>query len=189
MIITGENKFDFIIDKIQASGLRYKLEDSETNDASIMEKINQNKKLAFIMKRLPITYLKKLEFKHKSIDYPVKFIDDDLFVVFFGLAIPKNSIFYKLFRDGVQRLFEAGITRIFPGQDFYDNKEQIFKVFDRDNHDGVVLTCKLLDACFYLWLGYVAISILVFIVELIVFRLTKGRRNQVEVQRSTTWTE
>lgn len=164
-------------EKVKASGIRYEYARSYQD---LRNKRNVNKKLVVIEPRLPITYRQKLEFIHKLIEYPVKFIDDDFLVLFKGLTMFKNDILYKTFRDGIQRLFEAGITNIFTGKNFHEINEKNFEIFDRDNHDDVALTLRLLDAGFIIWLGCIAVSILVLFGELIIFRLMK-RKNRVHL--------
>lgn len=103
-------------------------------------------------------------------------------VSFKGLTIEKNSIFYKPFRKAVQRLFEAGITNKFPGKEQYQQHERYLMehIHETDSHFGVVLTCKLLDACFYAWLGFVLLAILAFLGELLVFKITTRRETTIQ---------
>jgi hypothetical protein len=50
-----------------------------------------------------------------------------------------------------------------------------FKIHDKRNHDNVVLSMHLLSAGFYVWLAFLAVSLLVFFAEIILFRVAKFR--------------
>lgn len=130
-------------------------------------------KIAIIMPRHSLTRRKKLEFKiHEGMnlgDNPVKFIRDDIHKEIKGITMTKHDLFWNLFHDGFQRLFEAGITDLQPFIEFSITK--FFTVYDKDNLDCVVLSLQILDAGFYVWLFFIFVSMIVFLIELLVFEI------------------
>lgn len=130
-------------------------------------------KFAIIMPRHPLTRLKKLEFKtHKGMnlgDSPVKFIKDDIHKEIKGISMLKNDLFWNLFHDAFQRLFEAGIADLQPFIEF--SMIDYFKVHDKNNLDCVVLSLQILDAGFYVWLVSILMSIIAFMIELLFHRI------------------
>lgn len=106
---------------------------------------------------------------------PFKYSSDDVVKRIRGIMMVKNDIYWKPIRDVVQRLFEAGITNLkdpttFLQKDFFPKS---FNIYDRTNHANVVLTLNLLSASFYAWLALIAVSLAIFVVEIIYYRLRK----------------
>lgn len=110
--------------------------------------------------------MKHLEFKFN--DHLVKFIEDDLFFEFIIFIGVHNNVLFKPFRDAIERLFEAGMMEIIPGHDFGELILNYMEIFNREDHDNIVLTLGHLEAGLWLWLGCVIASIIVFIGELII---------------------
>lgn len=117
---------------------------------------------------------RKLEYKFKGYDDPVKFIDDSVLTTLYGIAMQKNALVFNQFRDVLQRLFEAGLTQKYPGMTLFVSDDILddFSVHER-SESQVVLTWNHLYAGFYVWLGAVVISIIAFIGEHIVYRFNQ----------------
>lgn len=138
----------------------------KTNSAEI-----NLKKVACYIERPQLTNRKKgLEFNDGK--FLVKFIEDDLNFEFIAFASMHNSIYFKPFRDAVERLFEAGITNFFPAKSVSEFILNYIDIFNREDHDNIVLTLEHLEAGLWLWLGCVTASVIVFIGEMTVSYLT-----------------
>jgi hypothetical protein len=102
-----------------------------------------------------------------------KFLDDNLFTVTSGIVSNKNCIFYKLMRDNVQKLFEAGITQKLKGTKYTNLQfyKDLIKVHDTTKN-WIPLDLTMLEAGFIIWLIAVAISILVLLIEVLFYYLS-----------------
>lgn len=109
-----------------------------------------------------------------------KFTKDNIFQITQGLSLPKNSIFFVLFKTEFQKLFESGIVQKFKFKSFfsydeyrYDQKEiSIFKIH-QEGKEVVPLSLSHLEAGFVIWLVTVLISIFVFLIENIYYQISK----------------
>lgn len=125
--------------------------------------------------RVPLTSRKKVELIiNDNLNYknlPLKFSNDDYEKTLRGITMVKNDIYWKPFHDTIQRLFEAGITNLRPRANILDQYFKLFEVYDKANHDNVVLTMHLLSAGFYVWIAFVVFSLLIFLAEIIMHRI------------------
>lgn len=130
------------------------------------------------MQRLGITKRKLgLEFKFSIFNDPVKFARDNLCTSYFGLAMKRNHILYATFRDGFVRLAESGIiNRVKKGYDLDsvgEGKLEVihFKIHNRKK-EPQVLKWEHLKAGFIVWFVAVILSTLIFVTELVYYKLT-----------------
>lgn len=117
------------------------------------------------------------EFFFRFFNDPIKFTSDNIATYNIAFIMRRNSIYYKNFREVIQRLFEAGILEQIPGISMFakstrgssgfDAFEMHFKKYERKK-DQVVLSLDYLHAGFLVWVGAVIVSIIVFVGELIV---------------------
>lgn len=113
-VAEGLLNFRVIVEKLEASGIKHLVGYDDKKKFTETDEGN-NAILAF---RLPISYRKKLEFTRDDIGYPVKYINEDLILMFRGITLERNNIFFKPLRFGIKRLFEAGVTNMFAGKNF-----------------------------------------------------------------------
>lgn len=181
LLLNEDLIFDvFLEETIKASGINYEYVNSST--MGYYERHGRDKKVCFrFFKNLIASQSKTFEFMLEMYDFPLKFINEDLLVSSKGVTFSdqKYNVLFKPFREGIRRIVEAGITDKMDGKNENELFGNMFKTYDSANHDNVVLTTQLLGACFFIWLGCVGISILVFIMELIKFRCENTKRNQI----------
>lgn len=124
----------------------------------------------------PDQKIRNQEYILKLYKDPVKFTSDNFDFFSLAFAMKKNSIFFKNFRDCIQRLFESGIFQMIPGlsdytRHFKDDWFQItYKPYERKGVN-VVLSWNYLYAGFVVWAVVVAVSVLVFVGELLVSKI------------------
>lgn len=144
-------------------------------------------KIAVFKERPTDPKRQKLEYIIKEIKDPVKFTSNNIYTCTVALSMLKNAIFFKNFRYVTQRLFEAGIIQRIPGKSDYslsgkaNEQSEIaeeFQIYNR-KRVNVVLNWNDLSAGFYVWIGTVVLSIVVFVGENVKFRLAK-LRNKLE---------
>lgn len=130
--------------------------------------LDPDSKNTLLMPRFPGTDKKSVLFYHREKANLMKIMKNDLFKSPLGFATVRNSIFFRMFKINLQRLFEAGITNIF-------NIEQVrielvgnYKVTEA-NDEPKVLTMQDLKAGFIIWLVAVSGAILVFFGEIVFF--------------------
>lgn len=135
------------------------------------EYLTYKMKGSFILPRYPETDKKIIIFNVLGNPNPLKFIKEDLMNVLFGFGTPKNDIFFKMFRDKLQRFFEAGLTNEIGDKFLFFNKIKKslnFKIIEYD--DGPkILTMQHLKAGFTIWLTAVTGAVLVFLGEIVYF--------------------
>lgn len=117
------------------------------------------------------------EFYFRFYNDPIKFTSDNIATFNIAFIMMRNSIYYKNFREVIQRLFESGILQQTQGISMFSKKlrgssktdafERFFKNFERKK-DQVVLSWDYLHAGFLVWAGAVIVSLIVFVGELIV---------------------
>lgn len=142
--------------------------------------------------RLPITRTKKVELilegyaSPGTLPFTFKYSTDDFITINRGITMVKNDIYWKPFHDMLQRLFEAGITKYKSYSQNLDEFFRAFKIYDKKNHDNVVLSLHLLSAGFYVYISCIAISCFVFIVEVSLHFVKKRREAAASLVRPFT---
>lgn len=109
-------------------------------------------------------------FFYRKYKDPIKFTSDNLATYNFAFAMKKNSIFFKNFRDVLQRLFESGILQQVRGLSFFtttgrkdtDALASLFKPYERKK-SNVILSMDYLQAGFIIWAMAVGVSVLAFV--------------------------
>lgn len=152
----------------------------------------QNISQCFTLPRYPGTHDKKsMMLNLLGYDQPVKFIEENVIEFSSGISSKKNCIFFKLLKDNVQRLFEAGITQKLKSTK-YTNDPNYIKLLNvhEQAKNWAPLDLTMLEAGFIIWLVAVGISILVFFGEIIFYRVIryikrktgeKSRQNNVKI--------
>lgn len=160
---------------IPASGIKVFYESERKGFNCDSRAVTAGKFVSF-MARIPLTtYKQHVEFKTRDMghdDTPIKFIKENIHKATKGIMVVKNEIYWKPIHDAIQRLFEAGITKMLPYNKFgIITLFRHFDVYDKNELEPTVLTLEILDAGFYVWLVSLAISMLVFFGEFIVHRI------------------
>lgn len=139
--------------------------------ASLSVTMERTSKVAAFSERIP--QLKKKRHLSHGLKLPIKFIKDDIMsAVSGGFGGDRNNVLLKPFTDAIVRLFEAGIaTHILKNawKGLFD--DFVTSVSDAKDHENEVLTIEHLEAGLLLWLGCVGVAVIVFLAELIVFRI------------------
>lgn len=122
-----------------------------------------------ILPRYPGTKDKSMTFRSYYRRSPVKFLSDDLILISSGVSAPANHPEYILFRDNIQRLFEAGLTNELSGTKYgkSDHFQMMFQIYDKQMNLAP-LNLKMLEAGFVIWLVSVGISMLAFLYEMMI---------------------
>lgn len=111
------------------------------------------------------------EFKIDSFDDPFKYTTDNLFEIQIGLGISRNLFFYGAMKDIMQRLFETGVTQYILFECYKNTTKNLeFKIHNKQEAYSV-LTMKELYPGFFIWLGMIVVCVIVFIVEIVVFKV------------------
>lgn len=104
----------------------------------------------------------------------MKYTKDDFTTWSIGIEFKRHFIHFKLFRVHIQKLFESGITKSQENKIFNDVHKEVKKKnkIVEKVVETRVLTFDDLKAGFVIWLVAVLASIIVFIFEKIVYKLT-----------------
>lgn len=120
---------------------------------------------------------KSMMFKVFNFHQIVKFLDDKIHFDYnyYGILSPRNCIFFKLLRDNVEMLFEGGIIQNFKTIKITSSKvyNENFEVIEPKLDYWIVLNLTILESGFVIWLVSVALSVLVFIAEIIHYHLSR----------------
>lgn len=145
------------------------------------------KKNTFIAIRYPGTKSKSLIFKQDYLyDHSFKFTEDNFYVYKLGIAFENNFIHFKLFRDIIQKLHEMGITKSQEKKVYNDKQYKTkFDIVEKEIETRI-LTFDDLRAGFVIWLVAVLASIIVFIFEIVFFKISKKRENAPKIEKSKT---
>lgn len=114
-------------------------------------------------------------FKYAYYEKPVKFLENNIQEFYTGYSIPRNSPLSKMFLKNIQILHESGIfENLYKKYDFGENSQfkKLMKLIE-DPPSFVPLNLTMLEAGFVIWLVSVAISIVIFFVEIVYFYSTK----------------
>lgn len=145
----------------------------------------------FLNRRISGSETKSMEFDVKYFELPVKLTKDDFYTFKYGFSMKKNHKFYKIFKNSIQKLFEAGITNKFNTRKTVLDKQM--NIEDPNSqwklHDKVKELSPLslidLKSGFVIWFIAVIIATLVFLGEIITYHfkiLIQKRRNLTRVQ-------
>lgn len=119
--------------------------------------------------RPSISAMKYRSFYYQNYEDPVKFTEENIQVILYGLLMDKNNIFFKLFRKKLQQLFESGITNIIPGKSYFDQRETVESTYEvhEEKLQKVKLSLNHLKGGFVIWLISLTLTILIFFMEII----------------------
>lgn len=157
------------LSQLQKLGLKLRTQTEITSYLTF----ERNDKVAIFFERSPDMKDKRyLDMKNHK--FPMKIIKDDFVTELSGFGGFRNNVLLKPFADAFVRLFEAGITNHILKNALKMFRDQIIASSSGiKDHENEVLTVEHLEAGLLLWLGCVALSIIAFIVELIVFHIKK----------------
>lgn len=135
---------------------------------------SHKRKFTMACERPAIAKIQSQEFFYRNYTDPVKFTTDNLVTFNLAFVMKRNSVFYKNFRDVLQRLFESGIYQQVRGLSFFtktgrrddDAYVSFFTPYNRKK-SNVVLSFNYLQAGFIIWAMAVGVSVLAFIGEII----------------------
>lgn len=136
------------------------------------------KRQTILLIRYPGTKLKSLIFKKADeYDHNFKYTDDNFYVEKYGIDFEINFIYFKLFRDELIKLFESGIVKA-REQKLFSNKEykKKFEIVEKEK-EIEVLSIDSLRAGFVIWIVTVLASIVVFVYEMLHFKMTNKQNN------------
>lgn len=133
-----------------------------------------NEKYATYATRYPGTKYKSLVFQAiNHYEHRNKYTKDNLSNSKMGIRFDRNYIHFKVFSDEFEKLLESGILEKFkynPSQD--KGYLDYFKIVERQI-DLKILTLEDLEAGIFIWLVSVLVAIIVYICEIIYFKITK----------------
>lgn len=149
----------------------------------LLPNLNDNKDKSPIISRItpfpryPGTHDRPhMMFNYTVHERPVKFLKNNIIVYSSGISSLRNCKLFKFFKDKVQSLFETGIiphkletTKL---SNYYKSCKNLFRVFECPPK-FVPLNLKMLEAGFVIWMITVAIVILVFFGEVVIFYFPK----------------
>jgi hypothetical protein len=154
---------------------------------------NDEKGVDFPLPRYPGSNRKSISFLIKNLENLTnlyKFATDNVLTESIGFSCPANSPTTKMFKNNIQKLFEAGIIpEKLVGVDYtqYENYKEVFQVVDNPKASYYPLNLTMLHAVFVIWLTAVGVSILVFFYEVIHYNLMvkiKANRKKKEKKKS-----
>lgn len=133
-----------------------------------------SKKNCWLYQRPPKTKRSYIEYNTELHKDPVKFATDNLVTIPMAIRTTKNLYFFKAIRDTLQRLFESGFMddfQINPLSKIKKTKE--FHFFDKYEKKEAYSTLRWdqLYPGFYIWFAALIICKIVFMLEIIVYKL------------------
>lgn len=140
---------------------------------NLADSFKNSKRITFPSLRSPETRRKYIEYTKEGFADPFKFATDNLLTFQKGFRVTRNIFFYEKLRDTLRRLFESGILQRFhaPAIDLFDDISNL-EVHEKQSQYST-LTWEQLYPGFYIWLAALLVSFVVFISEIIVFRVLK----------------
>lgn len=112
------------------------------------------------------------EFLFENAKYPVKFTKNNLYSTRHVFGMDKNSIFFIQFRKILRRLFESGM--IDQNSSKLKEHKKVYIPYERKKEE-IILSWNYLYAGFYVWLGALLISSIVFVFELMYYAQLKKK--------------
>jgi hypothetical protein len=114
-----------------------------------------------------------INYFHENTQYPLKFAKDNLANQKLGFRMFKNEILYPFFKKNFQRLFEAGIFKVFGKKLTEVQNINDFSPYTGERVTVEPLSMSILQAGFVIWLIAVFICILVFFGEIFHYKLSQ----------------
>lgn len=152
-----------------------KIGNRQLNSVDHKEKFKSSNKLTMMFLRPAETRRKQIEYTMDEFDDPFKFATDNIFTMQTGFRVTRNLHFYEAIRDTFRKLFESGLIQ-FHLTKFTDeiNKKKSLKTHQKQEQYST-LTWDQLYPGFYIWLGALAVCFIVFVGEIIVFKIKNIR--------------
>lgn len=144
---------------------------------------NPTGKIAMIYPRYPLTDYKEMTFIYWNwTHFPMKFTKDNIYETKWAFSTNINNICFKLFRDEVEKLFEAGIANVYEGLQMMKtvSLKNLFSDLEiyNDKIELTVLSLTHLKAGFIIWLVSIVIATLGFIGEHVHYRLWSCKKRK-----------
>lgn len=114
---------------------------------------------------------KYVEYTVNYYEDPFKFATDNLFTMQHGFKVNRNVYFYGAIRATLQKLFESGVLKPFLTEYIKEYSSLLNLTIHKKQEEYNVLTWNQLYPGFYLWLAACAVCFIVFIGEILVFKI------------------